>query len=61
MRSLQGFTKNVNTVQVFFLFHSAGHERAGADHRLASSGGLCWQLVWKGEVSSGGEFMLNVH
>lgn len=36
-----------------FCFHfPAGHERADADHWLASSGGLCWQLVWKGEVSS---------
>lgn len=36
----------------FCLHFPAGHERADADHWLASSGGLCWQLVWKGEVSS---------
>lgn len=34
------------------LLHSAGHERADADHRLAGSGGLCRQLVRKGEVST---------
>lgn len=34
------------------LFHSAGYERADADHRLARGGGLCRQLVWKGEVST---------
>lgn len=40
-------------LSVYFCLHfSAGHERADADHWLASSGGLCWQLVWKGEVSS---------
>lgn len=30
----------------------AGDERADADHRLAGGGGLCWELVWKGEVST---------
>ena len=34
------------------LLHSAGHERAHADYRLAICGSLCRQLVWKGEVST---------
>ena len=38
----------------FCLLHSAGDERARADHWLAGSGGLCRQLVWKGEVSTVG-------
>lgn len=45
-----------NLTQVDFslcLLCSAGHEWANADHRVASSGGLCRQLVWKGEVSTG--------
>lgn len=34
------------------MLRPAGHERADADHRLAICGGLCRQLVWKGEVST---------
>lgn len=38
--------------QLLSLHLPAGDERADADHRLAGCGGLCWELVWKGEVST---------
>lgn len=40
------------------LLHPAGHERTHADHRVASRGGLCRELVWKGEVSTVGGAVL---
>lgn len=42
----------VNTGLFLPLLCPAGHEWADADHRVASSSGLCRQLVWKGEVST---------
>lgn len=33
------------------IFFFTGLKWAGADYRLASSGSVCWELVWEGKVS----------